>query len=300
MISMQLRFLILTLLLSDCTLQVQANPIPTPLQTALERVKAGEGGPGEERVLRRYANDSREDVKLSARVGMSQSLRGRGQAREALAWVEQYATPAEENLTWPRIRGLVEAARVRVALGQTYDAVSRLNRARENSAEGLARTAVLRVLSELVETQPDLEKALEFEKNALRHGTRWFRRERRDETDATGWKPRKTGYETWEIWKPEIEARIADLERRIRIERYGLDFVLYEEAPAMRKADHPNALDFTDVASAFRLRDGEGRARAPGADFEEALAQYLEIATLGASEAERIWREGLKLPGVEE
>ena len=72
---------------------------------------------------------------------------------------------------------------------------------------GLARTYVLRVLSELVETQPDLEKALEFEKNALSHGTNWFRRQRRVETDATGWQPRKTGYETWEIWKPEIQSR---------------------------------------------------------------------------------------------
>ena len=72
---------------------------------------------------------------------------------------------------------------------------------------GLARTSVLRVLSELVETQPDLENALEFEKNALSHGTNWFRRQRRVETDATGWQPRKTGYETWEIWKPEIQSR---------------------------------------------------------------------------------------------
>lgn len=254
-----------------------ADPLPTSLQSALEKIDTLESGPSEERVFRRYVNDQNEDLKLVARVGMAQSQRQRGQAREALAWVQEYATVSPENVQWPRIQGLVESTRVRVALGQTYDAVSNLNRALKDCEEGLARIEVLRALSEVVEIQPDLEKALAFEKDALAHGNQWFKRIKKVDTDAKGYQPPKTGDPQWKILKPKIEARISDLEFRIRVDLYGLDFVLYELAQLQRRADHPNALDFTDVAAAFRVKDTEGRSRIPEADFEAARTNYLEI-----------------------
>ena len=71
-----------------------------------------------------------------------------------------------------------------------------------------------------------------------------------------------------------------DLERRVDIDRYGLDYVLYREAQALRKAGHPAALDFTDIAAAFRMRDERLAPSIPGADFEAARKQYIEITEI--------------------
>src|SRR5690606_19532577 len=130
-------------------------------------------------------------------------------------------------LKWPFILGYVQAARLSAKTGQTFDAVRRLEIARDKS-EGLGKIAALRALSEIVEQQPDLEKALSFEKRALSVGNAWFKRRRISET--AGLDPAKEGAEIWEKLKPIIEARIVDLERRVDVDRYGLDYVLYREA----------------------------------------------------------------------
>lgn len=285
---------LLFLLVSLVSFQLFAE-LPTPLRNALERVEAGAGGAAEERVLRRFVSDASEEVRLAARVGMSRSLRGRGQWREALEWVESYAAATPENLAWPRIQGFVEAARGRMGLGQTFDAVSRLNRGREAAEPGLARIAVLRALSEVSEARPDLKGALEFELLALEQGVDWFRRRRVEETDSREWQAAKPGHDVWLSWKPEIEARIAELRRRIRVEQYGLDFVLYEEAQTLRRADHANAWDFTDVAGVFRSRDAAVSPPVPGADFAAARERYQEILRFYP---EGVYREAARLYGA--
>lgn len=267
-------FLILLFLLKASL--INATPLPNQLTSALERVDDGRSGAAEERVLRRYANEAEAGARVAARVGLARVQRLRGQVREGLPWLEEYAAPTPENLAWPRIQGLIEVARIRAELGQTFDALQRLNRAREAAPEGLARTAALRALSELVERQPDLAKALEYELLALEQGTNWFRRRRVEETDSREWQPSKPGHEIWELWKPEIEERIATLRRRIRVDRYGLDFVLYEEAQALRKADHPLAMEFLRVEELFGERGG-GAGRIPGVDFAAARELYLEL-----------------------
>ncbi len=256
-------------------ISIHAAPLPQQLASALERVKGGLAGAAEERELRRYANEAEAGPRVTARVGLARVQRKRGQTRAALPWVEEYAAPTPENLAWPRIQGLVEVSRLRAELGQTFDALQRLNRARETAPEGLARTAVLRALSELLECQPDLDKALEYESLALEQGITWFRRRRVEETDSREWQPPKPGHETWEIWKPEIEARVALLRRRIRVDRYGLDFVLYEEAQSLRRADHPLAMEFLRVEQLFGERGGP--TRLPEADFTKARERYLEL-----------------------
>lgn len=273
------RVLVLVASVVGCA-PVMAGELPAQLQSAVDKVEQGVGTPQEEQVLRRYTNDKDVDVRLSSRVAMSRLLRERGRSREALAWVEEYATPSPETLVWPNIQGLLEAARVRANLGQTFEALSLLNRALKDSEGGLARVGVLRTLSELAERQPDLEKALALEKDALAKGREWFKRERVEETDSKALKPAKPGAGEWEVLRPLVEKRIADLERRIRVDRYGLEFVLYETAQILRKADHPSALDFTRIPAAFKLKDSSGLSEIPEADFQAARDQYLEIVTL--------------------
>ncbi len=136
----------------------------------------------------------------------------------------------------------------------------------------------MRALSEIVEGQPDVVKALRFEKQALKTGRTWFKRQRISE--SAGLEPAKEGMGIWEKLKPIIEKRIEELERRVDIDRYGLDYVLYREAQTLRRANHPSALDFTDIATAFRMRNERLSPSIPGADFQAARKQYLEITEL--------------------
>ena len=215
--------------------------------------------------------------RLSGRIVESETWRGRKNTQQALLLVEEYAAPTPENLKWPFVLGYIQAARLSAEEGQTFDAVRRLEIARDKS-EGLGKIAALRALSVIVEEQPDLEKALGFEKRALSSGKRWFKRKRISE--SAGLEPAKEGAEIWKKLKPIIEARIVDLERRVDIDRYGLDYVLYREAQALRKAGHPAALDFTDIAAAFRMRNERLVPSIPGADFDAARKQYIEITEI--------------------
>ena len=215
--------------------------------------------------------------RLSARMAQSDSWRERNNTQQASLLVEEYSNPTPDNLNWPFVLGYIQAARLSAEEGQTFDAVRRLEIARDKS-EGLGKIAALRALSLIVEEQPDLEKALGFEKRALTTGKRWFKRKRISE--SAGFEPAKEGAEIWEKLKPIIEARIADLERRVDIDRYGLDYVLYREAQALRKAGHPAALDFTDIVAAFRMRNERLAPSIPGADFEAARKQYIEITEI--------------------
>ncbi|MEX2607072.1 MAG: hypothetical protein WD708_06970 [Kiritimatiellia bacterium] len=205
------------------------------------------------------------------------SWQDRKNTQQALLLVEEYAAPTPENLEWPLVLGYIQAARLSAEAGQTFDAVRRLEIARDKS-EGLGKIAALRALSEIVEAQPDLEKALVFEKQALSTGTQWFKRRRISE--SAGLEPAKEGVAIWEKLKPVIEARIEDLERRVDIDRYGLDYVLYRQAQTLRRSNHPAALDFTDITAAFRMRNTSMLPSIPGADFEAARAQYVEITEL--------------------
>nr|MDA3833467.1 hypothetical protein [Spirochaetales bacterium] len=211
------------------------------------------------------------EPRLLARTALARLERKDGNSQRALEWVEEYSQPIADNFTWPRAAAFIEAARSSFDLGRAYDAVSRLNTANDQ-AEGLSKIAVRRMLSEFSQAQPDLKKALDLEKDALRYGNRFFKRELISET--AGREPPKPGHEVWATWKPDIEQRIAELERLIRIESYGLDYVLYEEAQRIRRADHPLSLDFTNVSAAFGLRDQRIDVNIPGADFELAFEKY--------------------------
>jgi tetratricopeptide (TPR) repeat protein len=215
--------------------------------------------------------------RIAGRMTEAKTWQDRNNTQQALLLVEEYTSPTPENLQWPFVLGYIQAAKLSAESGQTYDAVRRLGTARDKS-EGLGKIAALRALSVIVEEQPDLEKALAFEKRALSTGKSWFKRKRISET--AGLEPAKEGSEIWEKLKPIIEARIVDLERRVEIDRFGLDYVMYREAQILRRAGHPAALDFTDIAAAFRMKNERFASPVPGADFEAAREHYLEIIRL--------------------
>lgn len=215
--------------------------------------------------------------RLAGRLSESETWQERKNTQQALTLIEEYAAPIRGNFEWPFVLGYIQAAQLSAETGQIFDAVRRLEMAKAKS-EGLGKIAVLRALSVIVEDQPDLQKALSFEKQALTTGISWFKRRRISE--SAGMEPAKEGAEIWEELKPVIEARIADLERKVDIDQYGLDYVLYREAQTLRRSNHPAALDFTDIAAAFRIRNTSMPPSIPGADFEAARAQYVEITEL--------------------
>jgi len=242
------------------------------LQAAARQVEEGGGGSAQLSLLRRHAQGNEPEARRVSRLALARRERAGGNAAAALQWLEEYAAPLPANRAWPVLEAHLEAALCQFDLGRSYEALRLLQDARDH-APGLGRIHASRQLSLLLERQADLSAALEHERAALKHGTEHFRRER----DTEGRGPAKPGHETFAAWKPDIEARIARLARLLDIESYGLDFVLYSEAQALRKADHPLALDFTNVRSAFDRRAPADTPRIPGADHAAARERYLEI-----------------------
>ncbi len=221
-------------------------------------------------VLRRYANSDDPNERVLSRTALARIDREEGHPQRAQTWVKEYSQPIAENYEWPRVLASIEFAQSAFNLGQTFDAVKRLNGIKDHS-QGLGRVHAQRALSLISEKQPDLQKALTFEKGALSTGRKYFKREKI--SDSAGLADYKPGHGQWKRLKPQIDERIKELEHLLDIEKYGLDYVLYREAQMYRKADHPLAMDFTHVAAAFRLKEPMAN-KVPGADYEKALESY--------------------------
>jgi len=249
---------------------VSRGELPKQLQDALAQSHEA----GEEMqaagVLRRYANSDEAKERVLSRTALARIDRKAGHPQRAQTWVKEYSQPIAANYEWPRVLASIEYAQSAFDLGQTFDAVKRLNGIKDHS-QGLGRIHAQRALSLISEQQPDLQKALAFEKGALSTGKKYFKREKI--SDSAGLADLKPGHGQWKRLKPQIDERIKELERLLDIEKYGLDYVLYREAQMYRKADHPLAMDFTHVAAAFRLKKPMAN-KVPGADYEKALETY--------------------------
>lgn len=244
--------------------------LPKPLQDALSESRVQGKELQAAGVLRRYANSDDANERVLSRTALADIDRKAGHPQRAQTWVKEYSQPIAENYEWPRVLASIEYARSGFDLGQTFDAVKRLNGIKDHS-QGLGRVHAQRALSVISEEQPDLQKALAFEKGALSTGKKYFKREKI--SDSAGLADHKPGHGQWKRLKPQIDERIKELERLLDIEKYGLDYVLYREAQMYRKADHPLAMDFTHVAAAFRLKEPMAN-KVPGADYEKALESY--------------------------
>jgi len=254
-------------------LPLRAKDLPKSLVDAVEQVGT-EDAKRAYGTLRRYAYTDQPEPRLEARIALAQLDMDAGNLPRAATWVEEYQYPQPENLEWPRVRAYVQAAKIAFMQGNAFEGVKRLTDARKLSS-GLAKVSTERGLSWMVEQKPDLKQALEHEEAALKTGAGYFRRKKISE--SAGWEPPKPGTDQWNQIKPEIETRIADLKRRIEIETYGLDFILYKEAQQFRKASHPLALDFTNVAAAFD-EEGPIGGKVPGANYEMAVERYTDLA----------------------
>ncbi|MDF3128733.1 tetratricopeptide repeat protein [Kiritimatiellaeota bacterium B1221] len=251
---------------------LKADELPKSLRAAIAQVQT-EDAEKSLGVLRRFAYTDKVDERLAARTALAELDRNAGRLDRAATWVADYQNPQPENFAWPRIQAYVEAAKIQFMQGKAFESVKRLTDAKDKTS-GLAKIEVERALSWVVEQKPELKQALEYEKSALITGESYFKRKKISET--AGLEPAKPGAELWKELKPEIKTRISELERKVRIDSYGLDFVLYSEAQEFRKAAHPLAMDFTNVAAAFD-RKGDIGGRVPGADYEMAVERYNEI-----------------------
>jgi len=84
-------------------------------------------------VNRRSARSDQPVERLAARVALAREENGAKRYSQALDWVKEYGEPLAENLSWPTVQGYVEAAKARAGMGHTFDAVQRLEKAKEKS-----------------------------------------------------------------------------------------------------------------------------------------------------------------------
>ncbi|MDF3131241.1 hypothetical protein P0Y35_18700 [Kiritimatiellaeota bacterium B1221] len=225
--------------------------------------------------LHKSAYSDQSLIRLDSRIRLSEIYREKQQYKQAAKWVEDYALPIPENFIWPFAKGYIEAARVCAQSGQAFDAVRRLNILTQKSS-GLAKVSSLRALSLIVAEQPDIPKAITFEENALNTGKVFFTRKKISYT--AGLEEPKLGFEQWKLIKPKIEERILLLRRLRDVEQFGLDYVLYSEAQTLRRSSHKQALNFTDIGTAFGLKSSQ--TPLADADFTAARQKYHEIMDL--------------------
>lgn len=222
--------------------------------------------------LRRLSNSDRPLERAAARISLSQYYRESNLLNQASPWVQEYSELTPENIKWPLVQGFIEYALVQSSKGEDFDALQRLNYILENQ-RGISKILALRALSVISEHNLDVGKAYDYENNALKHGLMFYKREKI--SDTAGLEPKKPGADKWDIVKTEIETRLQDLKRKKDIEAFGLDYVLYAEAQAFRRASHQLALDFTDIGTAFGLKPS--KTPLVDADFEKARDTYQQI-----------------------
>jgi tetratricopeptide (TPR) repeat protein len=234
-------------------------------------------GAAEEK-LKTLMKDEDATVRVRARVALAGQWRLRNKAEAALPLVEPYSELKPENLVEPRVQGFVEAARCQAALNQLVGAYKLLDYGKEH-AEGVPAILIRETLADMVEPIPELDKALAYLKEAESYGNEYFQQKliKTSDTDPGKKEDTKPGCERWPGLRTELQVRIATLERKIRIQRFGLDYVLYAEAQESRKSIHFLSTDFTSLSHIYPASEKTRNVPCPGADYKKALETYNEI-----------------------
>jgi tetratricopeptide (TPR) repeat protein len=234
-------------------------------------------GAAEEK-LKTLMKDEDATVRVRARVALAGQWRLKGKTEAALPLVEPYSELKPENLVEPRVQGFVEAARCQAALNQLVGAYKLLDYGKEH-AEGIPAILVREALADMVEPIPELDKALAYLKEAETYGNGYFQQKliRSSDTDPGKKEDAKPGCERWPGLRTELQVRIAALERKLRIQRFGLDYVLYAEAQESRKSIHFLSTDFTSLSHIYPASEKTRNVPCPGADYKKALETYNEI-----------------------
>lgn len=225
-----------------------------------------------EEKLQRLAKSEEEAVQVKARVALARYKRQKGNAQAAFQLVEPYCELNPVNLKSPRIEGFIEGALAQAALNKSLNAYKLLDYAKEH-AEGIPGILTRVALADMVEPVPDIDKALAYLKEAVSYGDKWFRRTVISEGAGES-EPPKPGHEEWQKLRPEILARINQLERLQRIEKWGLDYVLYLEAQEARKSSDPFATDFCSLRLLYPGIERYRNKPSPDADYKSALEKY--------------------------
>jgi len=249
-----------------------------PLNKAVEALKNPRLAGAAEEKLKALTKDPDATVRVRARVALAGQWRLKGKAEAAVPLVEPYAELKPENLQEPRAEGFIEAAMCQAALGRLVGAYKLLDYGKEH-AEGIAAIRIRETLADMMEPIPEIEKALGYLKEAKTYGDGYFQQKliKTSETDAGRMDAAKPGHEQWPALKAELEGRIAALDRKLRIQRWGLDYVLYAEAQEARKSADPLATDFTSLSHVYPGSEKTRNVPSPGADYKAALEKYDQI-----------------------
>jgi len=258
---------------SDATGQTQAD-----FEKAVGRLSDPSTSRSAEAALERLATGRDPVLQLKARVALSQHKRAAGSPEAASKWVMDYAAINAANLADDHIKGFIEAAFCQSALGRNVSAYKMLDYGKAHS-QGIPAVRIGIAFADMVEAVPDLCKALTYLRETLDYGNQYFKRQRIRESvgDAGPLTAAKPGDEQWPALRKTIEARIKDLERRLEIERLGLDYVLYRDAQALRKPNDPFAMDFCSLGTVYPQAGENKSVPSQGADYPQAIAIYDQI-----------------------
>ncbi len=222
-------------------------------------------------------------VAVRALVALGPACSGHDQ-RKLAARLEPYAAPTAANLAYPRIEGFAENARHQARTGQLTAAIHLLNKAVDECPAGLPGVVAKEGLGDCVRIPGENRKALLYYRDALGDGERFFRRRKISASDNER-EPKKPNHDHWLRIRARLRRKIAAIERELRIARYGIDYVLYEEARTAHLAGkYETAVSCYDILD---RRCGKS-VYAEAGRFHRCLAQGRMRALIQATGASRI------------
>lgn len=178
--------------------------------------------------------------------------------------LKDYAEPTKKNAAYPRVEGFAENARLVGFQGDRKGAVDLLNKGWDKAESVLAQCVVEEAWGDIAQMDKGWKKALGNYVSALGRGERHYKRTRVSATAKMD--PPKPGHKQWQVVKARIKRKRKGVERQLRIEKLGLDYVLYEEARlAHSKGDLKDAL----------TRYGDLRAACPKSIYAEAASFFM-------------------------
>jgi tetratricopeptide (TPR) repeat protein len=192
-----------------------------------------------------------------------------------------------DNLSADRLEAFLEYARCEAAGGKTLAAFKMLDYASRN-ASGLSAVAVRMAYADVAVIAADYEKAVQWLREAIERGDQWATGGARTESSKQEFQSRLA---QWNPLSAFLEQRLRNLEFKAAEDQWGQGYAWYLFAQKSRRADHPLARDFTD-SSALYPGKGAGRAKVPGADFEDALWLYTQLIE---NEPETVFAEAARL-----
>lgn len=190
------------------------------------------------RTLKHLCHSRNPQIAPLAAAALAHVLGKKSKQRKALfLLLKPYAAPAA-NLSFPRIEAFIANLHLLAIDGHLDQALQQLKIARVRAPDGLPAVLLLETRADFLVTRNQLPPARDAFRQALDCGNAWFKRRNISKSTAkVVLSPPKPHADEWPRIRNRLEQKLKKLERQLRILKFGLDYVLYQDARTQQAAN---------------------------------------------------------------